>query len=213
MKTVIIDYGSGNLHSALKSFQKVANFNKKGDVLLTSDAEIVRSADKIVLPGVGSFNDCLNGIKSNKDLFFSLSDRVLKEGVPFLGICVGLQLLADYGHENVENTRGLGWISGDVARITPKDVTIKIPHMGWNSMIFDREHLLTKNLTTDDDMYFVHSYHFQLRDVENRLAYVDYSGKLTAIVARGNICGTQFHPEKSQKAGQIFIENFLNWSP
>ena len=150
MKTVIIDYGSGNLHSALKCFQKVANLNKKGDVLLTSDAQIVRSADKIVLPGVGSFNDCLNGIKSNKDLFFCLSDRVLKQGVPFLGICVGLQLLADYGHENVKNTQGLGWISGDVTRIIPKDVTIKIPHMGWNSMIFDREHLLTKNLTKDD---------------------------------------------------------------
>ena len=132
MKTVIIDYGSGNLHSALKCFQKVANLNKKGDVLLTSDAQIVRSADKIVLPGVGSFNDCLNGIKSNKDLFFCLSDRVLKQGVPFLGICVGLQLLADYGHENVKNTQGLGWISGDVTRIIPKDFTIKIPHMGWN---------------------------------------------------------------------------------
>ena len=100
-----------------------------------------------------------------------------------------------------------------MTRIIPKDVTIKIPHMGWNSMIFDREHLLTKNLTKDDDMYFVHSYHFQLQDIENRLAYVDYSDKLTAIVARGNICGTQFHPEKSHKAGQIFIENFLNWSP
>ena len=143
----------------------------------------------------------------------TLNDQINIKRKPFLGICVGLQLLADYGHENVENTRGLGWISGDVARIIPKDVTIKIPHMGWNSMIFDMEHLLTKNLTKDDDVYFVHSYHFQLKYIENRLAYVDYSGKLTAIVARGNICGTQFHPEKSQKAGQIFIENFLNWSP
>ena len=213
MKTVIIDYGSGNLHSAVKSFQKVANLNKKGDVLLTSDAKLVLSADKIVLPGVGSFNDCLNGLKSNKELFYSLSHRVLKEGIPFLGICVGLQFLADYGHENVQNTPGLGWISGNVSKIIPKNKSIKIPHMGWNSLKFDREHSLTKNMTFMNDMYFVHSYHFQLKDLKNRLAYVSYSSNLTAIVAKGNICGTQFHPEKSQKAGQIFIDNFMNWSP
>tara|TARA_A100001011_G_C14050659_1_gene731715 strand:+ start:225 stop:866 length:642 start_codon:yes stop_codon:yes gene_type:complete len=213
MKTVIIDYGSGNLHSALKSFQKVANLNKKGDVLLTSDPKLVRVADKIVLPGVGSFNDCLDGLKSNHELFSSLSERVLKKGIPFLGICVGLQLLANYGHENVTNTPGLGWLSGEVKKIYSQNKDIKIPHMGWNSLRFDREHQLTKKLSSQIDMYFVHSYHFELKDINDRLAYVEYSGEITAAVAKDNICGTQFHPEKSQKAGQIFIENFMNWYP
>ena len=213
MNTVIIDYGSGNLHSVLKSFQKVANFNKKGNVILTSDPQLIRSADKVVLPGVGSFNDCLNGLKSNKDLFYNLSKRVLKEGVPFLGICVGLQLLADYGHENVINTPGLGWLGGEVTKIYSENKNTKIPHMGWNSLIFDKEHPLTNKLSSEDDMYFVHSFHIKLKDISDRLAYVNYSGELTAIVAKDNICGTQFHPEKSQKVGQIFIENFMNWSP
>lgn len=213
MNTVIIDYGSGNLHSVLKSFQEVANFNKKDNIILTSDPQLIRSADKVVLPGVGSFNDCLNGLKSNKDLFYNLSKRVLKEGVPFLGICVGLQLLADYGHENVINTPGLGWLGGEVTKIYSEDKNTKIPHMGWNSLIFDKEHPLTKKLTSEDDMYFVHSFHIKLKDISDRLAYVNYSGELTAIVAKDNICGTQFHPEKSQKVGQIFIENFMNWSP
>lgn len=213
MNTVIIDYGSGNLHSVLKSFQEVANFNKKDNIILTSDPQLIRSADKVVLPGVGSFNDCLNGLKSNKDLFYNLSKRVLKEGVPFLGICVGLQLLADYGHENVINTPGLGWLGGEVTKIYSENKKTKIPHMGWNSLIFDKEHPLTNKLTSEDDMYFVHSYHMKLKDIRDRLAYVNYSGELTAIVAKDNICGTQFHPEKSQKVGQIFIENFMNWSP
>jgi len=213
MNTIIIDYGSGNLHSALKSFQKVANLNKKGDVIVTSDAQLIRSADRLVLPGVGSFNDCLNGLKSNKDLFYNLTKRVLQEGVPFLGICVGLQLLADYGHENVDNTPGLGWVEGEVKKICPPNKDTKIPHMGWNSLIFDKEHPLTKQLTSENDMYFVHSYHFELKNINDRLAYVNYSGKITAVVSKGNICGTQFHPEKSQKTGQIFIENFMNWSP
>ncbi len=213
MNTIIIDYGSGNLHSALKSFQKVANLNKKGDVIVTSDPQLIRSADRLVLPGVGSFNDCLNGLKSNKDLFYNLTKRVLQEGVPFLGICVGLQLLADYGHENVDNTPGLGWVGGEVKKICPQNKDTKIPHMGWNSLIFDKEHPLTKQLTSENDMYFVHSYHFELKNINDRLAYVNYSGKITAVVSKGNICGTQFHPEKSQKTGQIFIENFMNWSP
>ena len=213
MNTVIIDYGSGNLHSVLKSFQKVANFNKKGNVILTSDPQLIRSADKVILPGVGSFNDCLNGLKSNKDLFYNLSKRVLKEGVPFLGICVGLQLLADYGHENIINTPGLGWLGGEVTKIYSENKNTKIPHMGWNSLLFDKEHKLTKKITSEDDMYFVHSFHIRLKNKSDRLAYVNYSGELTAIVAKDNICGTQFHPEKSQKVGQIFIENFMNWSP
>ena len=213
MNTIIIDYGSGNLHSALKSFQKVANLNKKGDVIVTSDPQLIRSADRLVLPGVGSFNDCLNGLKSNKDLFYNLTKRVLQEGVPFLGICVGLQLLADYGHENVDNTPGLGWVGGEVKKICSQNKDTKIPHMGWNSLIFDKEHPLTKQLTSENDMYFVHSYHFELKNINDRLAYVNYSGKITAVVSKGNICGTQFHPEKSQKTGQIFIENFMNWSP
>ena len=150
METVIIDYGSGNLHSALKSFQKVANLNKKGHVTVTADPKLVRYADKVVLPGVGSFNDCLTGLKSNNDLYYNLTERVLKDGVPFLGICVGFQLLADYGHENVVNTPGLGWLGGEVKKICLKNKDIKIPHMGWNSLIFDREHPLTKKLTSED---------------------------------------------------------------
>ena len=213
MKTVIIDYGSGNLHSVLKSFQKVANLSKKGNVKVTSNPKLIRYADKLVLPGVGSFNDCLKGLKANKELYHSLTERVLKEGVPFLGICVGLQLLADYGHENVINTPGLGWLGGEVKKICPQNKDTKIPHMGWNSLIFDKEHPLTKKLTSENDMYFVHSYHLKLKNICNRLAYVNYSGEITAIVLRDNICGTQFHPEKSQKTGQTFIENFMNWSP
>ena len=213
MKTVIIDYGSGNLHSALKSFQKVANLSKKGNVKVTSDPKQIKYADKLVLPGVGSFNDCLKGLKANKELYYNLTERVLKEGIPFLGICVGLQLLADYGHENVINTPGLGWLGGEVKKICPQNKDTKIPHMGWNSLIFDKEHPLTKKLTSENDMYFVHSYHFELNDINDRLAYVKYSGDLTAIVAKNNICGTQFHPEKSQNSGQILIENFMNWCP
>ena len=213
MKTIIIDYGSGNLHSALKSFQKVANLNKKGDVLLSSDPQVIRIADKIILPGVGSFNDCLNGLKSNEELFSRISERVLNDGVPFLGICVGLQLLANYGHEHIANSPGLGWLNGEVKRICPQNKNTKIPHMGWNSLVFDKEHSLTKKLKSKIDMYFVHSYHFELSDLKYRLAYAEYSGKITAIAAKNNICGTQFHPEKSQNAGQIFIESFMDWSP
>ena len=211
MNITIVDYNSGNISSVINSFSEVAKNNVNIEV--TSDLNKIKSTDKVILPGVGSFNDCLNGLKSNKDLFYSLSTRVLKEGVPFLGICVGLQLLADYGHENIINTPGLGWLGGEVTKIYSENKNTKIPHMGWNSLLFDKEHKLTKKITSEDDMYFVHSFHIKLKDISDRLAYVNYSGELTAIVAKDNICGTQFHPEKSQKVGQIFIENFMNWSP
>ena len=213
MNTIIIDYGSGNLHSALKSFQKVANINNKGSVQVSDNPEVIKNADRIVLPGVGSFNDCMAGLVSKTDLIPILKKRVLNDGIPFLGICVGLQLLADIGHENEANSPGLGWVSGNVKRITPSNYAFRVPHIGWNSLVFDKTHHLVEGLPRLIDMYFVHSYHLDLKNEDDRVAYVPYSSKLTALVAKGNVAGSQFHPEKSQAAGQKFIENFLFWNP
>ena len=208
METVIIDYGSGNLHSALKSFQKVANLNKKGHVTVTADPKLVRYADKVVLPGVGSFNDCLTGLKANNDLYYNLTERVLKDGVPFLGICVGFQLLADYGHENVVNTPGLGWLGGEVKKICRKNKDIKIPHMGWNSLIFDREHPLTKKLTSEDDMYFVHSYIVKPKNSNIILTETEYGEtRFCSSLQHENIFACQFHPEKSGPDGLLVYQS------
>ncbi|MAY91176.1 MAG: imidazole glycerol phosphate synthase subunit HisH [Rickettsiales bacterium] len=213
MNTVIIDYGSGNLHSALKSFQRVANINNRGSVQVSDNPNVIKNADRIVLPGVGSFDDCMEGLLSKKDLMAILKKRVLGDGIPFLGICVGLQLLADLGHENKKNSPGLGWIGGQVKRIPSSPHNFRVPHMGWNSLVFDKQHELVKGLPRLIDMYFLHSYHLELNDKNYRVAHVSYSSQLTAIVAKGNISGSQFHPEKSQAAGQKFIENFLCWKP
>ena len=212
MSTVIIDYGSGNLRSAEKSFARMAReTGQGGPIRVTADADAVRAADRIVLPGVGAFRDCRDGLMAVPGLFQAIEERV-KEGVPFLGICVGLQLMASRGLEHGESP-GFGWIPGEVVRLDPNDPDLKIPHMGWNELIVDQPHPVLAGIEPGDHAYFVHSYHLQLRDPAQRLAHVGYGGFVTAAIGRENMVGTQFHPEKSQKTGLRLIGNFLSWRP
>ena len=212
----IIDYGAGNLHSAAKAFERVAAERGQGDVItVTSDPEIVRTADRIMLPGVGAFADCKAGLGAVTGMVEMLEERVIKGGVPFLGVCVGMQLLASEGREKTV-TQGLGWIPGAVEKITPADPTLKIPHMGWNTITATRPHALLDGIETGPNglhAYFVHSYHLKTDQPETLVATTDYGGALTACVGRDNIFGTQFHPEKSQALGLKLIENFLGWTP
>ncbi|MEQ9635171.1 MAG: imidazole glycerol phosphate synthase subunit HisH [Devosia marina] len=212
----IIDYGAGNLHSAAKAFERVAAERGQIDVItVTSDPEIVRTADRIMLPGVGAFADCRAGLDAVTGMVEVLEERVIKGGVPFLGVCVGMQLLASEGREKTV-TQGLGWIPGAVEKITPADPTLKIPHMGWNTITATRPHALLKQIETGPNglhAYFVHSYHLKTDQPETLVATTDYGGALTACVGRDNIFGTQFHPEKSQALGLKLIENFLGWTP
>jgi imidazole glycerol-phosphate synthase subunit HisH len=216
MKTVIIDYGSGNLHSAHKAFERAAADHKiKGDIVVSSRVADVATADRIVLPGVGAFKDCRNGLDAVEGLREALQQRVIAGGFPFLGICVGMQLLATRGLEH-ETTKGLGWVAGDVVKITPNDASLKIPHMGWNTLDVHSSHELLKGIDTGPSglhAYFVHSYHFQTALPEDVIATTDYSGPVTAVVGYENIAGTQFHPEKSQALGLALIANFLRWKP
>lgn len=212
MTTVIIDYDSGNLHSAEKSFQRMAAGVGSAPVLVTSDPDQVRAADRIVLPGVGAFADCSQGLSGYAGLFESIAERV-KDGTPFMGICVGMQLLASIGREHGLDTKGFDWISGEVIQIEPNDAKLKIPHMGWNELKLLRDHTLFEGISDGDHAYFVHSYHMKTTNESQLLATVDYGGPVTAVVGRDNIIGTQFHPEKSQKTGLQFIENFLRWKP
>jgi glutamine amidotransferase len=216
MNTVIIDYGSGNLHSALKAFERAAADNGiKCRVLVSSRPEDVVKADRIVLPGVGAFKDCRDGLNAVVGMREALQEQVIARGKPFLGICVGMQLLAARGLEH-ETTLGLGWVAGDVVRITPNDPTLKIPHMGWNTLKLHSDHAVLDGITTGDDglhAYFVHSYHLQPTLPEDLIATTDYGGAITAVVGYENIVGTQFHPEKSQKLGLQLIANFLRWKP
>lgn len=216
MKTVIIDYGSGNLHSAHKAFERAATDNKiKGDIIVSSKAEDVATADRIVLPGVGAFKDCCDGLLAAEGMRDALQQRVIVGGFPFLGICVGMQLLATRGLEHV-TTKGLGWLAGDVVKIAPKDPSLKIPHMGWNTLNVHSPHALLSGIETGPDglhAYFVHSYHLQAALPEDVIATADYSGPVTAMVGYENIAGTQFHPEKSQALGLKLIANFLRWKP
>ncbi len=211
MVTAIIDYNSGNLRSAEKSFQRVAS--DPASVLVTSDPETVAKADRIVLPGVGAFGDCRSGLASYQGLFEAIETAVMSRGVPFLGICVGMQMLATWGREHGQDTKGFDWISGEVVNITPDDPTLKIPHMGWNSLDIISDHPTLNGITTGDHAYFVHSYHLKAETSDQIKATTDYGGPVTAMVARDNIIGTQFHPEKSQKTGLKLIENFLSWKP
>ncbi|MVS99172.1 imidazole glycerol phosphate synthase subunit HisH [Devosia marina] len=212
----IIDYGAGNLHSAAKAFERVAAERGQGDVItVTSNPEIVRTADRIMLPGVGAFADCRAGLDAVTGMVEVLEERVIKGGVPFLGVCVGMQLLASEGREKTV-TQGLGWIPGAVQKITPADPTLKIPHMGWNTITATRPHALLDGIETGPNglhAYFVHSYHLKTDRAETLVATTDYGGALTACVGRDNIFGTQFHPEKSQALGLKLIENFLGWTP
>jgi glutamine amidotransferase len=212
MLTVLVDYDSGNLHSAEKAFQRMAAEGDGSDVLVTSRPEDVARADRIVLPGDGAFPACRAALGSYGGLFEAIEEAVTTRARPFLGICVGMQMLASRGHE-YRLTEGFGWIAGDVERITPADPGMKVPHMGWNDLVIERPHPVLEGITTGDHAYFVHSYHFHVTDPAQRLAFCDYGGPITAIVGRDTIIGTQFHPEKSQAAGLRLIANFLRWRP
>lgn len=217
MNTVaIIDYGSGNLHSACKAFERSArDAGLDCDVIVTSNANEVAKADRIVLPGVGAFADCKRGLDSVPGMRAALDDAVRRRGRPFLGICVGMQLMAERGLE-FETTEGLGWIKGDVKKILPANPALKIPHMGWNTLEVRRSHPLLSGIETGPDglhAYFVHSFHLVANDTHELIAETDHGGAITAIVGYDNIVGTQFHPEKSQTLGLKLIRNFLNWTP
>lgn len=209
MKTVIIDYGSGNLRSAEKSTVRAAE-GLDMEVSVTSSPDEVLNADRVILPGVGAFADCMAGLTSLSGMRNALEEVVIEKGRPFLGICVGMQLLADTGVEH-GTTAGLGWVNGSVEEIDAGP--LKVPHMGWNDLIIDQPHPLFDGINTGDHAYFVHSYHFNASNKKNILAHVDYGGYIGAAVGRDNIVGTQFHPEKSQAVGLRLIENFLKWSP
>ncbi|MEO6607174.1 MAG: imidazole glycerol phosphate synthase subunit HisH [Aestuariivirga sp.] len=216
MKTVIIDYGSGNLHSALKAFERAGLDHKiKGKTIVSSKPDDVATADRLVLPGVGAFKDCIDGLLAVDGLRAAMQEQVIAKGRPFLGICVGMQLMATRGLEH-EITKGLGWVAGDVKLITPSDPTLKIPHMGWNTITPLSQHALLDGIRTGDDglhAYFVHSYYFETTLPEDMVATADYGGQVTAMVGYDNLVGTQFHPEKSQALGQALIANFLRWKP
>jgi glutamine amidotransferase len=210
--TAIIDYESGNLHSAEKAFQRMALEANAGDVIVTSDADVVARADRIVLPGDGAFPACTAALKGTGGLFEALEEAVTARARPFLGICVGMQLMARVGRE-YEDTDGLGWIDGEVVKITPADASLKVPHMGWNDLVIDAPHPVFDGIASGDHTYFVHSYHFAVARPAERLAHVDYAGDITAVVGRDTMIGMQFHPEKSQGVGLKLISNFLTWAP
>ncbi|WP_135081405.1 imidazole glycerol phosphate synthase subunit HisH [Terasakiella sp. SH-1] len=213
MSVVIIDYGSGNLRSAEKSFERAAREAGLGlDVLVSNKPEDVAAADHVVLPGVGAFGDCAQGLRSLDGMLEALNEAVHQKGKPFMGICVGMQLMAERGLEH-GNHEGLGWIKGDVVAIEPTDASLKIPHMGWNELSFDEGAHPVLDGVGDADVYFVHSYQFKTVDPAHQLATVKYGGDVTAMVGRDNMVGTQFHPEKSQAIGLKVITNFLKWKP
>ena len=216
MHVAVIDYGSGNLHSAAKAFERAAR--ESGSPLavkVTSSPEDVRAAERIVLPGVGAFADCKQGLVAIPGMIEALEESVRARGKPFLGICVGLQLMAERGLEH-GLTPGLGWIEGEVKAISPRDSSLKIPHMGWNTLKLAREHALFEGIPTGDaglNAYFVHSYHLVPARADALVATTDYAGPITAFVAKDNVAGSQFHPEKSQKLGLALIASFLKWKP
>jgi len=216
VSVAIIDYGSGNLHSAAKAFERAAReAGLDRTIAVTSDPTLVAQAERIVLPGVGAFADCRRGLDSVPGMVEVLQRRVREEGVPFLGICVGMQLMATRGLEHT-TSYGLDWIHGDVKAITPQDPSLKIPHMGWNTLTLAKPHPLMDGIPTGAQglhAYFVHSYALTPSDPSDVVATTDYGGPVTAIVGRDNIVGTQFHPEKSQALGLKLIANFLRWRP
>lgn len=210
MSTVIVDYESGNLHSAEKAFQRMASETGSGDVVVTSHADVVRKADRVVLPGDGAFPACRKALFDRSGLFEAIEEVVIKDAKPFMGICIGMQMLASRGMEYSE-TPGFDWIGGTVEAIAGDG--LKVPHMGWNDLVVENQHPLFDGIKTGDHAYFVHSYQFQVANPVQRLAHVEYGAPVTAVVGRDNIVGTQFHPEKSQATGLRMIANFLNWKP
>ena len=216
MSVAIIDYGSGNLHSVAKAFERAArDAGLSTDIRVTADPDVVRGAERIVLPGVGAFRDCREGLRNIPGMWDTLNGQVISRGKPFLGICVGMQLMAERGLEH-EVSEGFGWIKGDVKRIAPADAELKIPHMGWNTLAAVKPHPLLNGLTLGEDglhAYFVHSYHLEAADQAELVATAPYGMAITSMVGRDNIAGTQFHPEKSQALGLALIANFLKWRP
>ena len=210
--TVLIDYESGNLHSAQKAFERMAREVGEGTVVVTSDADVVARADRIVLPGDGAFPACAEALRGTGGLYEALVEAVEVKARPFLGICVGMQLMATWGRE-YRDTPGLDWIGGQVVPIAPGDSALKVPHMGWNDLVLDAPHPVFEGVSGGDHTYFVHSYHFEVADPALRLAHVEYGGDVTAVVGTGTMLGMQFHPEKSQGVGLQMIRNFLTWSP
>ena len=216
MRIAIIDYGSGNLRSAQKAFERSAReAGISADIQLTSDADWVSKADRIVLPGVGAYADCRAGLDGVEGMVEALEEAVLKQAKPFLGICVGMQLMASRVLEKT-TTNGLGWIEGDVVRLKPDDENLKIPQIGWNTLKVEKPHSLLNGIETGEDglhAYFVHSYHMECQNHEECIATTEYGGAVTAIIGKDNMIGTQFHPEKSQRLGLALISNFLKWKP
>jgi imidazole glycerol-phosphate synthase subunit HisH len=216
MSVAIIDYGSGNLHSVAKAFERAARESSAAQpIAVTSDPAKVRGSDRIVLPGVGAFADCRRGLDAVAGMAEALDEGVRRNGKPFLGICVGMQLMAERGREYTV-TDGMGWIRGEVRRINPGDQALKIPHMGWNTIDVHRAHPLLEGIPLGAaglHAYFVHSFHLEVEDPDDLVADCDYGGPVTAFVGRDNVAGTQFHPEKSQKLGLALIANFLKWKP
>ena len=213
MLTAVIDYGSGNLRSAAKAFERAGAESRIAEtIIVTSDPDDVATADRIVLPGQGAFAECRRGLAAVPGLEGALCEAVTARGRPFFGICVGMQLMAKRGRE-FETVDGLGWIDGDVVAIEPADPSFKIPHMGWNELAIEREHPVFAGVPAGTHTYFVHSYHLAVGDRADLVATADYAQALTAAVARENMVGTQFHPEKSQAAGLRLIANFMRWRP
>jgi len=207
MIVAIIDYGSGNLRSCAKAFEHVAG--DKTDIKVTHSPSDLSAASYIVLPGVGAFADCMQGLRAVPGMLDAMQEQVLTHKKPFLGICVGMQMLFEKGYEHGEHA-GLGWLKGEVVALKPEDASLKIPHMGWNDLEITAPHPLMKNIKTGDHAYFVHSYHAVCRNASDVLATVSYGQKITAVVGSRNIMGVQFHPEKSQETGLTLIKNFLD---
>jgi imidazole glycerol-phosphate synthase subunit HisH len=213
MIVAIIDYGSGNLRSATKAFERAArDHGSAAEIVVTGDSDRVRAADRIVLPGVGAFADCKRGLEALPGMVESLEEQVIRRGKPFLGICVGMQLMATRGRE-FETIAGLDWIPGEVVKLSPSDRALKIPHMGWNQLEIRVPHPVLDGIQSGDHAYFVHSYQLVCAEPRQLLATVDYGGPVTAMVGRDNLLGTQFHPEKSQETGLRLLANFLLWRP
>ena len=216
MTVAIIDYGSGNLHSAAKAFERANRVSENPEkIRVTSDPDAVFRADRIVLPGVGAFADCRRGLDALDGMVEALTEAVRDKARPFFGICVGMQLMATRGKEHTV-TEGFNWIEGDVEKIRPRDESLRVPHMGWNTLEPVQEHPVLERLPLGSNgrhAYFVHSYHLNASHEANVLARTDYGGPVTAIVGRDTAIGTQFHPEKSQRFGLALISNFLKWKP
>lgn len=213
-RVALIDYGSGNLRSAAKAIQRAADENALAlDLRVTAKTDDVTAADAIVLPGVGAFADCYRGLSSLDGMIDALNDQVIAKAKPFLGICVGMQLMASVGREHGEH-KGLGWIDGAVELLKPSDAALKIPHMGWNQLnLRQPQHPVLAGIHSGDHAYFVHSYHFAAQDGGTVLAEAEYGGPVLAAIGRDNMVGTQFHPEKSQATGLRLLANFLRWRP